>query len=330
MEYKPKVITGKVTGTGWPIDGHVLWFSQWDYDNRESWHLYGWEDSEDEVVMQTVFQTETEAGPLPVRHSGEVRRELEGKEMGAAGLVLPATGQGESSGGKAGRKHQQHPRTAPGSRLRSDAKKADRPGRDPLPPAGQEPERRRAGQAPGLGARRVPDMRPEMLETPGKPTGSAKEQGAKMLCTECAIKAGPPVASYERKAQTAHSEGGQSVKEENNTEGLYTLKIDARHYFPDGKITWDVLEALRCRKYAEVLAFYLECDLDDIEKQARRLAESTALSYSEALHKIGGDMLRSKEEKPAPLSLWPIRREPVRPNRAARRAAKRKGGRNGR
>lgn len=62
MEYKPKVITGKVTGTGWPIDGHVLWFSQWDYDNRESWHLYGWEDSEDEAVMQTVFQTETEAG----------------------------------------------------------------------------------------------------------------------------------------------------------------------------------------------------------------------------------------------------------------------------
>ena len=57
MEYKPKVITGKVTGTGWPIDGHVLWFSQWDYDNRESWHLYGWEDSEDEAVMQTIFQT---------------------------------------------------------------------------------------------------------------------------------------------------------------------------------------------------------------------------------------------------------------------------------
>ena len=106
MEYKPKVITGKVTGTGWPIDGHVLWFSQWDYDNRESWHLYGWEDSEDEAVMQTVFQTETE-------------------EMGAAGLVLPAIGQGGSAGGKAGRKHQQHPRTAPGPRLRSDTEKAD-------------------------------------------------------------------------------------------------------------------------------------------------------------------------------------------------------------
>ena len=110
------------------------------------------------------------------------------------------------------------------------------------------------------------------------------------------------------------------MKEENNAEGLYSLKIDARHYFPDGKITRDVLEALRCRQYAAALAFYLECDL----------AESTALSYSEALHKIGGDMLRSKQEKQATLSLWPIRQEPVRPNRAARRAAKRKGGRNGR
>ena len=62
MPYKPKIITGKVTGTGWPIDGHVLYFSQWDYDNRESWHLYGWEDEDDEAVMLTMFQTETEEG----------------------------------------------------------------------------------------------------------------------------------------------------------------------------------------------------------------------------------------------------------------------------
>ena len=60
MPYKPKIITGKVTGTGWPIDGHVLYFSQWDYD-RDSWHLYGWEDEDDEAVMLTVYQTETEA-----------------------------------------------------------------------------------------------------------------------------------------------------------------------------------------------------------------------------------------------------------------------------
>lgn len=62
MPYKPKIIKGTVKGTGWPIDGHVLYFSQWDYDNHENWHLYGWEDEADEAVMQTVFKTETEAG----------------------------------------------------------------------------------------------------------------------------------------------------------------------------------------------------------------------------------------------------------------------------
>lgn len=121
MEYKPKVITGKVTGTGWPIDGHVLWFSQWDYDNRESWHLYGWEDSEDEAVMQTVFQTETEAGlclPLDKNLNGDVQAKHPDWEP----VECPTCG----------RKCWKHP-------------EADR---------------------------------------------LAKEQGAKMLCTECAIKAG--------------------------------------------------------------------------------------------------------------------------------------------
>lgn len=61
MAYKPMIITGKVTSTGWPIDGHVLYFSKWDYD-RDSWHLYGWDDEDDEAVMLTVWQTENEAG----------------------------------------------------------------------------------------------------------------------------------------------------------------------------------------------------------------------------------------------------------------------------
>ena len=61
MAYKPMIITGKATSTGWPIDGHVLYFSKWDYD-RDSWHLYGWDDEDDEAVMLTVWQTENEAG----------------------------------------------------------------------------------------------------------------------------------------------------------------------------------------------------------------------------------------------------------------------------
>ena len=61
-DYKPEIIKGTVKGTGWPIDGHTLHVSRWDYDNRESWHLYGWDDADDEAVMLTIWQTENEAG----------------------------------------------------------------------------------------------------------------------------------------------------------------------------------------------------------------------------------------------------------------------------
>ena len=64
MSYKPLVVSGRVTGTGWPIDGHVLYFSQWAYDNYGSWHLYSWDDADDEAVMLTMYQTEKEAGFL--------------------------------------------------------------------------------------------------------------------------------------------------------------------------------------------------------------------------------------------------------------------------
>lgn len=60
MPYKPKIVAGRVRGTGYPIDGHVLYFSLWDYDNYEYFHLYGWEDAADEAVMLTMFQAETD------------------------------------------------------------------------------------------------------------------------------------------------------------------------------------------------------------------------------------------------------------------------------
>ena len=60
--YKPKIIMGKVSGTGQPIDGHVLLLSLWSWDNYSSWHLYAWEDADDEAVMLTMYQTEQEAG----------------------------------------------------------------------------------------------------------------------------------------------------------------------------------------------------------------------------------------------------------------------------
>lgn len=33
----------------------------WDYDNHESWHLYGWMPEDEHAVMETMFITETEA-----------------------------------------------------------------------------------------------------------------------------------------------------------------------------------------------------------------------------------------------------------------------------
>lgn len=61
-KYKPKVIEGKIDSTGWPIDGHVLMLSSWDYDNHESWHLHSWKNEDDPAVMETMFIAETEAG----------------------------------------------------------------------------------------------------------------------------------------------------------------------------------------------------------------------------------------------------------------------------
>lgn len=58
----PEIVIGKVKDTGWPIDGHILTFGLWDYDDRSSYHLYSWEDEDDEAVMMTMFQSLVETG----------------------------------------------------------------------------------------------------------------------------------------------------------------------------------------------------------------------------------------------------------------------------
>lgn len=56
------IVKGTVKNTGWPIDGHTLYFSQWEYDNYGSWHLAVWDNDDDEAVMETMFETESEYG----------------------------------------------------------------------------------------------------------------------------------------------------------------------------------------------------------------------------------------------------------------------------
>lgn len=51
-------VRGLVKDTGYPIDGHVLYFSQWQYDNHTSWHLDDWETADDQAVMETLYEVE--------------------------------------------------------------------------------------------------------------------------------------------------------------------------------------------------------------------------------------------------------------------------------
>ena len=62
MKYEPKIVIAKVSNTGWPIDGHILLLTLWDYDNYESWHLFQWSNDAEQAVMETMFITETKAG----------------------------------------------------------------------------------------------------------------------------------------------------------------------------------------------------------------------------------------------------------------------------
>lgn len=62
QEYRPMVIEGQIHDTGWPIDGHKVMLSSWDYDNHESWHLDYWKNKDDRAVMETMYITETAAG----------------------------------------------------------------------------------------------------------------------------------------------------------------------------------------------------------------------------------------------------------------------------
>lgn len=56
-----EVFKGTVVNTGWPIDGHRLTFAIWNHD-KDSYHLFTWEDADDEAVMQTMYQTLLEGG----------------------------------------------------------------------------------------------------------------------------------------------------------------------------------------------------------------------------------------------------------------------------
>ena len=60
--YQTRRVKGRVKGTGYPIDGHILYFSQWEWDDYSSSYLRDWDDKDEEAVMLTMYQSEQEAG----------------------------------------------------------------------------------------------------------------------------------------------------------------------------------------------------------------------------------------------------------------------------
>lgn len=60
--YVPRIVMGKVKGTGLPIDGCTMCLSQWEYENYRYFHLYGWSDEDEPAVMQSMYIAEMEAG----------------------------------------------------------------------------------------------------------------------------------------------------------------------------------------------------------------------------------------------------------------------------
>ena len=82
---RPQIVKGRVKDTGWPIDGHVLTFGLWDYDHKSSYHLYTWDDADDEAVMQTMFQTLVEAGMEDADRLEEFTKEWKAGQFDAPG-----------------------------------------------------------------------------------------------------------------------------------------------------------------------------------------------------------------------------------------------------
>lgn len=72
MGYTPKIIRGKVHDTGLPIDGHILSLSLWDWDNHESYHLSGWDDADDEAIMQTMHHEDIVFNDMPIAEFQEL------------------------------------------------------------------------------------------------------------------------------------------------------------------------------------------------------------------------------------------------------------------
>ena len=220
MAYRPKIISGKVTGTGYAIDGHTLYFEGWDYD-PDNWHFYGWDDPADEAVMRTMYEVqkeEAEREGWPIMPERDFRKQWQAKRwVPRSPFTVPAECV------EVVKVHQQEIRNKTRDKLLelgfdlSPRQASDRGGILCLPM-----EKNLNGDIKA----KHPDW--ELIECPACGRGCwknpeadrlQKEQGVRMLCTECALEA-ELVAPF-RQNNTQKPGGNREQRRRAKREGRY-------------------------------------------------------------------------------------------------------------
>jgi hypothetical protein len=99
----------------------------------------------------------------------------------------------------------------------------------------------------------------------------------------------------------------------------YILKPDISAFYPGNSLRAR-LYAEACKSQIETLAYYLKRSTEEIEAAAKELAETTTMTYKEAIYEVGRRILNSESLPDSHASIIPRRTEPKpKKNRAARR-----------
>lgn len=188
MPYRPKIVTGRVQDTGWPIDGHVLYFSLWDYDKYEYYHLYGWDDADDEAVMLTMYEAEMDE-KLTSCSLGTFKKRWQAKqwEPAAAFCLIPDCVEVLEVKQEEQKDEAREKLLAHGIDL--SPRKADDQGGILCLPMEKNLNGDVKAKHPDWELIECPHCGRKCWKYPGADK-LVKEQGAQLLCTECALSAG--------------------------------------------------------------------------------------------------------------------------------------------
>lgn len=209
MAYKPLVVSAIAKDTGWPIDGHKIYVAKWSYD-PDSWHIYGWEDPEADLMAETVWQSLTEAGAELHDNWEDFKKDWDAKKPVTDMVMTFKDEQLEI--------------------LKVEQEESDEPDEEvalPLPLFKNLGDVRE--NHPDWKLIKCPECGQQCYEFPAT-TRLQLTQGFKIMCTECAIKAGV-VRGYTSK-NMPHPDGNRAKRRSKNFKALKKMEKAARRRKP--------------------------------------------------------------------------------------------------